>query len=55
VECGLVYTQCKWEEELVSFLRLAFQFPDEMFSDAVEAREKTTPTGAYRSKDCLQS
>ena len=43
VECGLVYRQCKWEEELASFLRLALQFPDETFTDAVETREKTTP------------
>ena len=42
VECKL-YTQRKWEKELASFLRLGFQFPDETFSDAVEAREKTTP------------
>ncbi len=43
VECGLVYMQCKWEVELASFLRLAFQFPDETYSNAVETREKTTP------------
>ena len=43
VECGLVYMQCKWEVELASFLGLGFQFPDETFPDAVEAREKTTP------------
>ena len=43
VQCGLVYTQCKWEEELASFLRLALQFPDETFTDAVETREKPTP------------